>query len=104
MKRLVIRPEGREELRRSFTLDGVSVTLRVYWIELLGAWYLDLLDGSGEEVAVGVPIAPGSRLALPGAGESIPPGRLVALGPDPYPREALGDAVQLYYVTAAELA
>lgn len=104
MKRLIIRPEGQEEQRRTYTLDGVPVTLRVYWIELLGAWYLDLLDGAGVALATGVPIAPGSRLALPGAGEGIPPGRFVALGPDPYAREDLGGAVQLYYLTAAELA
>lgn len=84
--------------------EGVTVGFRVYWIPRCAGWYLDLLTPAGEDVATGIRITPQAPLAVPGSWDGAPPGRFVVTGPARYGREDLGTQVQVWYLTADEVA
>lgn len=85
------------------TLDDVQVGILLYWLRRSAGWYLDLQTPDGDDLATGIRITPGAVLAVPAAGEGIPPGQFVALGPDAYGYDDLGGAVRVLYLTAAEV-
>jgi hypothetical protein len=70
---------------------GRAYAIRYSWVERLGAYYLDILDGdTGDELFVGRRLSPGGLIARLPSG-----GTLSGLGVlDPYAYEALG--VTLY--------
>lgn len=92
-----------DRYRLELTLDGVDLGLQVYWLPRAAGWYLDLQTPAGDDISTGVRIAPGSAVAFPSAGDGVPPGVFVALGPASYGREDLGGQVEVAYVTAAEV-
>lgn len=82
----------------TIALDGVQYQIRLVYRERRSSWYLDLRDEQGEPIALGRRLSPGWSMTV--GVPNAPPGALVALGYDPYPR----DGVQLWYITEAELA
>lgn len=84
-------------------LDEVQVGIVVYWLRRAFGWYLDIQTPDGVDIATGIRVTPGAVLAMPAAGEGLPPGKLVALGPDAYTYDDLGTAVTVLYLTAAEV-
>lgn len=90
--------------RRRYSLDGVTITLRLAWRQRSGAWYVDVLDGRDEPIVVGQRLSPSAPLAPDATAPGLPPGQLWVTGPDRYGREQLGTDVQIVYLTAAELA
>lgn len=89
--------------RIAVELDDVQVGLVVYWLRRAYGWYLDVQTPEGVELATGIRITPGAVLAMPAAGAGLPPGKLVAVGADSYSQDDLGTAVQVMYLTAAEV-
>lgn len=102
----VVLPLDSRSYRYQFTitLDEVEVGMRVYWLPRCAGWYVDLLTPAGEDVATGIRITPQAPLAVPGSWDGAPPGRFVVTGPARYGREDLGTQVQVWYLTADEVA
>lgn len=92
-----------DRYRMTVILDGVEVGLKVYWLPRCAGWYLDIETPAGETLCAGVRITPDSEIAIPGAGEGIPPGRLVAIGPASYGHDDLGSQVKVMYLTETEV-
>lgn len=92
--------------RYSFTttLEGVKLRFRWAWNPRSAAWYCAIEDDAGTVLVQGQRVSPGSPLIADSTITGLPPGRLFVTGPDPYLQAALGDSVQVYYVTAAEVA
>jgi hypothetical protein len=88
--------------RQSPTLGGVEVQLLFRWADGPGAWYLDVDTAGGERVLSGVRITSGGYLWAAGQDPRLPPGSLVAIGPDPYRREQLGSDVRVAYLAPGE--
>ena len=88
----------------TITLDEVEVGMRVYWLPRCAGWYVDLLTPAGEDIATGIRITPQAPLAVPGSWDGAPPGRFITVGPARYGREDLGTQVQVWYLTADEVA
>lgn len=84
-------------------LDGVRHRLRFRWFDRLGAWYLDLYTADGEPLLEGARLSPGWGPWAGLARADLPAGQLYVRGVDPYTRDALGDAVELVYLTADDV-
>jgi len=92
--------------RYSFTatLEGVKLRFRWEWNARSAAWYCAIESDAGTVLVRGQRVSPGSPLIADDTIDGLPPGLLFAAGPDPYLKEALGDSVEVYYATAAEVA
>ncbi|HEX5201304.1 MAG TPA: hypothetical protein VFW27_15335 [Actinoplanes sp.] len=86
------------EQRQTIALDGVQYQYRLIYRERRASWYLDLYAEDGAPIALGRRLSPGWSMTV-GVPDG-PGGALVAIGYDPYPR----DGVELWYITAVELA
>jgi hypothetical protein len=89
--------------RIAVDLDDVQVGVVAYWLGRAAAWYLDIQTPEGADIATGIRVTPGAVLAMPAAGAGLPPGKLVAVGADAYSYDDLGTAVQVLYLTEAEV-
>lgn len=81
-----------------------TIRLSFRWLPRIGRWSCspttaDTFEALGLEQHVG----DATRLLLDGRVATVPPGRLVFLGEDPYIRRSLGDTIRLYYLTADEV-
>lgn len=90
------------------TLDGVRVSLRVWWNARVQRWLLDVATGAGEPIASGLALVTGrSLLSRFGLRDDLPPGVLTALDTANTGLEAgrddLGTRVRLYYYDTDEL-
>lgn len=100
-------------------LDGVTYTLQVKWNPRLGAWFMDVLDETGQiyyqsslRLVVNWPLAaynvgrkpPGLFVAIDTSGAGLDPGNL-GQGPSGglLPANDLGTRVKLNYYSKAEL-
>lgn len=102
MRRVAVRPELAQH-RQTVALGDALYDVRLTWRERLRGWYLDLYDAEGALLA-------GERRVEPGWGplwylpiEGAPTVALVVIGPTPYRREDLGDALQILIVDVDEL-
>lgn len=90
-------------LRRTYTLEGVDITLDLRWHPRAAGWYLGILDADGVQRSSGRRVEPGAPLIPDRTWATLPPGQIVAVGAvDLTRREYLGEAVRLVYLTAAE--
>lgn len=86
-----------------YTLDGVSVVVRLRWLSELGSWYADFETASGVVIATGCRVTPGVSILLDTTAPGWPGGQVRVAGPDPYRKEQLGTDVVLAYFTRADL-
>lgn len=92
-------------IRFRVSLEGVAIVLGLRWHDRASGWYLTLTDAEGVVRVRGRRIEPGCDLMPDRTFGGLPPGRLVAVGSvDLTRREYLGTAVQVLYLTAAEVA
>jgi hypothetical protein len=92
------------------TLDDVTYTLEFRWNNRISAWFMNVLDGDGEEarmlglrcvVDFGIPQDIVDR-SPPGLFVFVDTGSAVGQGEDPG-FDDLGSRVQLWYIPEAEL-
>lgn len=100
-------PADRFGTVKSFSLDGVEITLRFRWSARMGSWLASCDDVDGNRLESSARVSPGT-----GANSPVPlfrtrvglPGQLESIGRDPYLRTDLGtDRLLILYRTAAEL-
>ena len=97
-------PSYQPQLPRTFqalALDGREYRWEFVYRERVRSWYLSLLD-QGTYLTRSARVAPGMDLILRLGWDELPPGAIVATGPDPYTRAALGDPVRVPYLTEVE--
>ena len=101
--RLPISPGARLRFEVSATLgpDGAEseVIILLDWREQLAAWWATVRPVSGP-VAWSARVTPGAPLWPPEIAQRVglPPGEVVAIGPDPYIRSDLGRDLRLAYL------
>jgi len=99
----LLRTPGSGYLRRqSVSLGGVEVQIVTRWAEGPQAWYVSVETGAGEPIISGRRITPAGYVWFEGQDPRLPPGSLIAVGPDPYRREQLGIDVRLGYLAPGE--
>ena len=81
------------------TFSEVEYAMLFRWNWRTGDWRVSISNSDTEEVVV-----TNRRLSPGGLVAEIEGGVLVAMGQDPYPREALGEELYLQYIPAEELA
>lgn len=84
--------------RYRIALDGVQYELRLTYRDRTASWYLDLWDEDGGALLLGRRLSPGWSPNF-GVLTGGPPGLLLVLGADPYPR----GEIELWYYTAEEV-
>jgi len=85
-------------------LDGAVYRLRLYWLNRLGGWYVDLLTLAEVPIISGRRISPGG-IPFPRGAIGAPRGIFFVTGSDdPYQQSDLGSAVELYYLSEDEYA
>jgi hypothetical protein len=87
--------------------DGTKYTIRLLfrWLPRVERWAcMPTTVDTREPLALEQHVVANARLLLDVRVPSVPPGRFVWVGEDPYPRDALGDTLRLLYLTAAEVA
>ena len=100
--RVLNSPQGGYRRRMSVTLGDVEIQIASRWAAGPGAWYVDIATGAGDVILSGVRVTPAGYVWLEGQDPRLPPGSLVAVGPDPYVREQMGQDVQLVYLDPGE--
>lgn len=81
-------------------LDTETFTFRFEYKERLRSWYLTYFDADGVCIEAGRRVTP---RASPQLRFDTIPGFLYVVGPDPYAKEDLGEAVRVFYYTRAEV-
>jgi hypothetical protein len=74
-------------------LAGTKYNLRLTWRPRLASWYMDVFDVDDVPIALGYRVTPESVWR-----KLIPDGFFLAVGPDPYLREHLGQTLLPMYV------
>jgi hypothetical protein len=103
--RVSLRPGTSAYYTPSIELPGptrkVTVLLSFRWLPRLSLWcvLVTTLDGS-RALSMQQHVRPGGQVYMDIRDPEAPEGRLFWTGPDPYTREDLGDAVELWWVPA----
>lgn len=100
--RVLSTPRGGYRRRQTVTLGGIEIQIGSRWADGPGAWYLDVSTAAGVPVLSGMRVSPGGYVWAEGQSPLLPPGSLIAVGPDPYIREQVGQDVRLVYLDPGE--
>ncbi len=92
-------PRHRFRVALGDAVFGVVMT----WRERCAAWYVDLYDADGTALITGRRVSPGTSPWADVVADALPESVVVAVGPDPYDRAALGAALALVSWDAADL-
>ena len=89
---------------QTVTLGDAQYRLRLTWRERPAAWYLDILALDDTLIVAGRRLSPQFSPTLGFVLESGPDGLLYVRGTfDPYPRQALGQTIDLFRFADSEL-
>ncbi len=89
-----------DRITRTYTLDGVSFQLEVWWDALVTRWQASVTRPGTDFAVRGVYLSPGAPLFV-SAHPDAPAGTLTVVGRDPYVRDDLGTSrLRLVYEEA----
>lgn len=84
--------------------EKYTIRLAFRWLPRIGRWTcLPTTADTFETLGLEQHVGDATRLLLDSRLATVPPGRLVFIGEDPYIRRSLGDTIRLYYLTADEV-
>ena len=101
------KPTQRSDLRKHrqrVILDGTEYRIVLTWRQRQRSWYCDVYNQTGDPLAVGRRVSPAWSPTRTATDERLPPGALFAIGRDGYRRSDLGDDLQVWYYSGAEIA
>lgn len=91
-------------VQRVRDLDGVTLTIELQWLPRLSGWYADVRNAEGDLIVAGRRVEPGAASLIPDlTSPGVPPGVLIADGPEVYDPSALGSLLTIEYLPVAML-